>query len=192
MDLYPDVMLAHGMIKPSGVCQRILSGLTRWGFGSDRCASVLSIGPDMANRVRPYLKQNEDTPWVPLWSSGSVSIPKQDEISHLRKSRGWNEGDLVIMYSGNMGLGHLFDEILEVASKVESGKLKAESGKWKVGNGEVWKSGERESGGGRQEAGPEEGVQNSKLNTQHSKLRLAFFGGGKRRSSRSSDPISFR
>ena len=55
MDLYPDVMEAHGMLKPGGMLNRVLGALTRWGFGGERCACVLSLGPDMANG------------WVAIW-----------------------------------------------------------------------------------------------------------------------------
>jgi glycosyltransferase involved in cell wall biosynthesis len=33
----------------------------------------------------------------------------------LRKARGWGDDELVVMYSGNMGLGHRFGEILAAA-----------------------------------------------------------------------------
>jgi len=33
----------------------------------------------------------------------------------LRRQRGWGDDELVVMYSGNMGLGHRFGEILTVA-----------------------------------------------------------------------------
>ena len=38
----------------------------------------------------------------------------------LRKSRGWKDDELIVMYSGNMGLGHLFDEVLLAASDAEN------------------------------------------------------------------------
>ena len=47
MDLYPDVMVAHGMISSRGTPYRFLSYLTRWGFGGRRCTGVWSLGPDM-------------------------------------------------------------------------------------------------------------------------------------------------
>ena len=117
MDLYPDVMVAHGMLKPGGILGRALVSLSRWGFGGDRCACVLSLGPDMAERVGAYLGGKSKSPWVPLWSGSASSVPKQAEISRMRTSRGWHEGELIMMYSGNMGLGHLFDEILTVGER---------------------------------------------------------------------------
>ena len=61
------------------------------------------------------------SPWVPLWSGAeSLSGLSRKMVMALRKSRGWKEGDLVVMYSGNMGLGHLFDEVLVAASVASS------------------------------------------------------------------------
>ena len=114
MDLYPDVMVAHGMLKPGGLPDRVLGSLTRWGFGGERCACVLSLGPDMADRVGCYLEGGQKCPWIPLWSSSTVDVPDPERVSELRATRGWNDDELVLMYSGNMGLGHLFDEILSV------------------------------------------------------------------------------
>jgi len=51
MDLYPDVLAAHGMLDERSLAYRLLAGLTHWGFGGKRCAAVLTLGPDMAERV---------------------------------------------------------------------------------------------------------------------------------------------
>ena len=116
MDLYPDAMLAHGILKEGSIWHRGLEALTRWGFGGGRCACVLSLGPDMAQRVREYVPTNPERPWVPLWSNGGLEAPiDEGAVRRMRADRGWGQDDLILMYSGNMGLGHLFDEILEVA-----------------------------------------------------------------------------
>lgn len=117
MDLYPDVMEAHGMLRRGGLLDRFLGALTRWGFGGSRCAGVLSLGPDMAKRVGSYLQDGKESDWVPLWSSTASDAPATEEIRRLRAGRGWQDDELVVMYSGNMGLGHLFDEILAVAQR---------------------------------------------------------------------------
>ncbi|WP_435893008.1 glycosyltransferase family 4 protein [Oceaniferula spumae] len=116
MDLYPDVMAAHGLLSPNSVSYRILKAIACWGFGGDRCSCVLTLGPDMASRVQPYLPERVPVKWVPLWNSGLGHSPSNDEIMSLRESRGWESNEHVVMYSGNMGLGHSFDEILQVAT----------------------------------------------------------------------------
>ena len=179
MDLYPDVMVAHGMLGENNVIYRILAGLARWGFGGRRCAAVLTLGPDMAERCERVVSgplsvslshgespdqalfTNNQQPttisWVPLWGSEAASIqcsgfreeedgeeciaafcdPQSSPLdsplstssncpstnndppssSSLRHQRGWADDELIVMYSGNMGLGHRFEEILAAASR---------------------------------------------------------------------------
>jgi hypothetical protein len=152
MDLYPDVMAAHGMLDERRWPYRLLARLARWGSGGSRCAALLTLGPDMAERLgktqdnktqapRPTGKRQRHTPiqvqWVPLWgtdcASGSVEEPSAPDATApvptigdprsttvalaLRRARGWGDEDLVVMYSGNMGLGHRFGEILAAAGQ---------------------------------------------------------------------------
>ena len=158
MDLYPDVMAAHGMLGERSIMYRILAGLARWGFGGRRCAAVLTLGPDMAERVERLLGEKLKTEiredmgaasanapsahqpstlnhqlssvqWVPLWGAGGEreklkaemdspsTINDPPSTSSLRHQRGWADGELIVMYSGNMGLGHRFGEILAAASR---------------------------------------------------------------------------
>lgn len=110
MDLYPDVMVAHGMISATGLPARILGALTRWGFGGRRSRMVLTLGPDMEDRLGACLSEDTPRTWIPLWgTAGEPAAAPAD-------ARG-GEGRLVLMYSGNMGLGHRFGEFLEAAEK---------------------------------------------------------------------------
>lgn len=136
MDLYPDVMTAHGMLRENGFPCRMLAALTRSGFGGRRCVSVLALGPDMVKRLERYLpKKSQDklgsriVEWVPLWESvengGHADCP--DEITNydeLRRSRGWTKDELVVMYSGNMGLGHPMAEALAAAKELKGSPVR--------------------------------------------------------------------
>jgi hypothetical protein len=160
MDLYPDVMVAHGMLAEGGWKHRLLAGIARWGFSGRRSAAVLTLGPDMAARCRGVIRsqspesrvrtevenpkseiqnhQSSISPvsWVPLWGVGELrngsngdrdledkiaagrsghGLRRDAAATGLRLARGWAADELVVMYSGNMGLGHRFGEILEVA-----------------------------------------------------------------------------
>jgi len=241
MDLYPDVMVAHGMLADGGWKHRLLAAFARWGFGGGRCASILTLGPDMAERAsvgsgrRPEAGQRlaerdsscpetpQPTPdrqsptvsWVPLWGSGeggavgrgrlaegggSVAGPVvasgaggesevdqlavgggrlaenelpdvpnqnpkskiQNPKSALRAKRGWRDDERVVMYSGNMGLGHRFGEFLEAARRlgVRSGQLAAGADRGKE---------------------PMPGAQARQPTANRQPVRFVFYGGGKRR-----------
>ncbi len=163
MDLYPDVMVAHGMLDRGSLRHRMLAALTRFGFGGPRCAAVVTLGPDMADRVAAYLPRERSSPWVPLWpatnphpedAGDSAGDPTHDSIHEsthdsthdsahdsarpaagppratqpptpdaLRARHGWAPGDLVLMYSGNLGLGHSFAEVLDLARQAAAATL---------------------------------------------------------------------
>ena len=119
MDLYPDVMAAHGMLGERHPLHRVLAVLARWGFGGRRIAAVVTLGPDMADRVARRVGGASAVSWVPLWGlAEETGEASAETVAELRRARGWSDTDLVVMYSGNMGLGHGFDEILEVAGDV--------------------------------------------------------------------------
>lgn len=135
MDLYPDVMVAHGMLTRGGGAHRVLAALGRWAFCGKRRAALLTLGPDMARRVaalagdRGSAVSGDGVDWVPLWAStgsaaddhSSAPAARAAEASvelaaiGLRRRRGWADDEIVVMYSGNMGLGHRFQEFLAAA-----------------------------------------------------------------------------
>lgn len=117
MDLYPDVMVAHGMISKKGITDRVLGILSRWGFGGARCRMVLTLGPDMEERTSAYLRGNCARDWVPLWGTA------EDPHTSVSGESGAFDPDrkVVLMYSGNMGLGHRFHEFLQAATTCGDG-----------------------------------------------------------------------
>ncbi len=114
MDLYPDVMVAHGMLAGGGWVDRVLGALGRWGMGGRRAGAVLTLGPDMAERLGRYLGPGRAAAVVPLWGTAGEEA-EAGEVAALRARRGWGDGAVVFLYSGNMGLGHRFVEVLEAA-----------------------------------------------------------------------------
>jgi len=123
MDLYPDVMTAHGMIGERGLPHRMLGALARFGMGGRRASSIVVLGPDMEERVGRLLGNGREIDWVPLWQTTMVDASESTEAQAklLRHERGWAADDVVFMYSGNMGLGHRFDDMLDAASRPSTG-----------------------------------------------------------------------
>jgi colanic acid biosynthesis glycosyl transferase WcaI len=114
MDLYPDVMAAHGMLSSDSFIYKILESLNRIQFSN--ASLVLSLGPHMASKLNPYLAPGKRSisKYVPLWPLADVNRASKNS-AQLRKIRHWNKEKLVLLYSGNMGLGHLFEDFLEAA-----------------------------------------------------------------------------
>jgi glycosyltransferase involved in cell wall biosynthesis len=114
MDVYPDVMQAHGMVD--GFAYRALQELARISLRGARL--VVTLGPAMAERMRNYTGGDTRVAWVPLWAPTGLSPWQQPARPPLRLERGWEPERLVLLYSGNMGLGHRFDEFLAAAERL--------------------------------------------------------------------------
>ena len=120
-------MVAQGMLKRrDGIVGHLLVGLTRWGFGGQRSGAVVTLGPDMAAVVDAYLPDGRATEWVPLWATvttaSTVDLEERTEtVATWRKKRGWSDNEVVLLYSGNMGLAHRFGEFLDYASCASAG-----------------------------------------------------------------------
>jgi colanic acid biosynthesis glycosyl transferase WcaI len=121
MDVYPDVMVAHGMLRKNSLQHHLLRVLARWGCGGDRCAAVVTLGPDMEAKLKqlcPETGRRGIIRWVPLWNGVDDVAEEEgqstesDRALALRRRRGWSDLEMIVMYSGNMGLGHRFHEIL--------------------------------------------------------------------------------
>jgi glycosyltransferase involved in cell wall biosynthesis len=114
MDLYPDVLNAHWHQGKHGWADRILDAVARFQFR--RAGLVLTLGTSMAGRVARHLADGSRVKTVPLWSA--VDADHADRACDWRARRGWDEKDLVLLYSGNMGRGHRFGEFLEAARRL--------------------------------------------------------------------------
>src|SRR6185295_6231979 len=117
MDLYPDVMQAHGMTGDAAT--RALGQLARASYA--RASAVVTLGPAMAERVQRYAARDTRVRWVPLWASAELSPWPAAEPVPLRATRGWEDDRLALLYSGNFGLGHRFSEFLQAASRLGQG-----------------------------------------------------------------------
>lgn len=110
MDLHPDAEEALGMIRPGGLAARFLHALNDWGYrGAD---FVVDLGGYMKARLRRKGVEAERLHTIPVWSKRDEILPSPAEQNPLRAELGL-EGRFVVMYSGNAGLAHRFEEVLE-------------------------------------------------------------------------------
>lgn len=113
MDVYPDALQAHGVVQ-NALGYQALQALARGAFAG--ASTVLTLGPVMADRLRPYVRGATALEWVPLWTLDGIEAASDDAVAALRAARGWEEERSVLLYSGNLGLGHRFQEFLDAAS----------------------------------------------------------------------------
>jgi glycosyltransferase involved in cell wall biosynthesis len=114
MDVYPDALRAHWGMAESTLLWTLLQWLGRAQF--DGAALVLAPGSRVEERLRRYVPEHTALRSVPLWATETHRADAL-AVEGERRSRGWRVDDLILMYSGNMGLGHRFVEFLETARR---------------------------------------------------------------------------
>lgn len=115
MDLYPDVAVQAGVLPDRGLLTRILLKVSR--FGLQRATGVFVIGRDMRERLIAIGIKPARLYFVPNWADQEAIVPITPKDNRLRCRMGW-QGKFVLMYSGNIGVSHFFDDILEVSRRL--------------------------------------------------------------------------
>jgi colanic acid biosynthesis glycosyl transferase WcaI len=116
LDVYPDVLVAAGMIRPDRLIFRVLRLLA--GQQYRRASLVLTLGPYMEARVRAAAPAGTRIVHVPVWGTTPIGLVSANLVAEARRANGWSQSDLVLLYSGNMGLGHSLGEFLEAARRL--------------------------------------------------------------------------
>jgi colanic acid biosynthesis glycosyl transferase WcaI len=123
MDLYPDVPVSLGVLRPTSLACRILDRFSGWLLG--RSDAVVVLGRCMAERVAAKQVDPRIIVRIPPWSSEPASpgrpaeaFPPADNPFRVSWKAG---GRVVFMYSGNFGLGHDFETIASAARSTCAG-----------------------------------------------------------------------
>jgi colanic acid biosynthesis glycosyl transferase WcaI len=101
-DLYPEVMIAHGMIKKAGRTARVLTAMYRWAYR--RAACVVSLGPTMTERLRDKGVDADRICEISNWATGDLQSVRGPS-NRLRSEWGLSD-KFVVLYSGNLGNAH--------------------------------------------------------------------------------------
>ena len=114
-DLYPEVGLASGRLKP-GFLTAFLHWLTQFGFRhADR---IIVLGDDMHKRLLQRGIDPEKIVIVPNWID-TRRVRPLSAVSPLRQTWQLN-GQFVVMYSGNLGLSQSLEQVLHAAQELRS------------------------------------------------------------------------
>lgn len=116
MDLYPDILQAHGLLNSKSIIYDALKRISSYFLNHSDL--IVTLGPWMASRVDKYLTPGRHSTWIPLWATQDMAPWATGLRNSIREANRWGPEELVIMYSGNMGLGHTFDDILWAAQKI--------------------------------------------------------------------------
>jgi colanic acid biosynthesis glycosyl transferase WcaI len=108
MDVYPEVLVAHGAMREAGTAAAAMARLFRWAYRSAR--RVIALGPVMSERLVSKGVDSARITEIPNWATGNLgAVP--DTGNMLRDE--WQLRDcFVVLYSGNLGLAHEFETLL--------------------------------------------------------------------------------
>lgn len=101
-DLYPEVVVAHGMMRTESFMARVLLRLFNWAYGHAAC--VVSLGPVMSQRLIAKGVARERITTISNWATGDETVVRGSD-NRLRREWGL-ESCFVVLYSGNIGIAH--------------------------------------------------------------------------------------
>ena len=117
-DLYPELAEELGLLRKDGVVAAWLRQLSTWALR--RGDGVVAIGRCMKARLIARGVPAEVITVIPNWGRGhAASGVVGDEANPFRHEHGL-AGRFVVMYSGNFGLAHPFEAILDAAEQLQS------------------------------------------------------------------------
>jgi len=108
MDLHPEAEQALGVIG-EGPLGHLLQGLADWSYR--RADFVVDLGPYMKERIREKEVPSDRLHTIPVWNKKNEVYPVPPADNPLLEEVGL-AGKFVVMYSGNAGFGHRFEEVL--------------------------------------------------------------------------------
>jgi len=112
MDVYPEVLIAHGAVREHGLMGVLMARMFRWAYRSADC--VIALGPVMSERLATKGVDPAKIAEIPNWATGNMgSAPG---ASALREELAL-QNEFVLLYSGNLGLAHEFETLLAGAER---------------------------------------------------------------------------
>jgi colanic acid biosynthesis glycosyl transferase WcaI len=107
MDVYPDVAYELGAVRRGSLAGLVIGALARATHGlPDLC---VALGDTMKRRLLANGARNVAV--IHNWSDGDAIRPLPTTDNPLRRDWSWRDR-FVLMYSGNLGLGHEFETAL--------------------------------------------------------------------------------
>lgn len=113
-DLYPDIAVALGKMRPGTLAHRVFHRLSLLLLS--RADRVVALDRAMAGTLEARGARRVDV--IPNWSDGDAIRPEPRAGQEMRRMMGWGDS-FVVLYSGNMGLAHRFDAVLDAARNMQ-------------------------------------------------------------------------
>jgi hypothetical protein len=114
MDLYPEALVADGMVRPGSAIYRALRWLNELALRS--VSGVICLGRRQQSRLKEYRNWRRERGFsviVPPWDFRSVA--KVDRAANRFLAQHPWQGKRLVLYAGNLGEAHSFEELLEAS-----------------------------------------------------------------------------
>jgi glycosyltransferase involved in cell wall biosynthesis len=112
-DLYPEAPVADGMLRPDSLLVRGLRTALRVAYGC--CDLIADLGGGMRRRLDAYRPRGKRVTLVP-WALSEPARPVPPDPAVRRELFG--DGGLGLLYSGNFGRAHSYEEFLDLARRL--------------------------------------------------------------------------
>lgn len=114
MDVYPDLAVHYGALREDALITQVLYATSR--FALRKANEVIVIGRCMADYVESMGVSADRIHVIPNWADEDQVHPIEHLDNPLREELGLND-EFIVLYSGNMGAAHDFDDVLQVARR---------------------------------------------------------------------------
>jgi glycosyltransferase involved in cell wall biosynthesis len=116
MDLHPDAEVAAGMLAENGRPAQLLHALNNTGYRN--AEFVVDLGRHMKQRLRDKGLSDDQLHTIPVWGVEEEVAPLPHAENPLRSELGLDD-KFVVMYSGNAGRAHRFEEVLAMMERLD-------------------------------------------------------------------------
>lgn len=116
MDLHPDAEFELGMLKRGSLLGRLLSFAC--AHPMRRATRNVVLGAYQGRRLTDRGVSADRITEIPVWSSADEVSPIDHRFNPLRTEMGWQDR-FVVLYSGNAGLVHRFEELCHAMRVLE-------------------------------------------------------------------------
>jgi colanic acid biosynthesis glycosyl transferase WcaI len=118
-DVYPELAEEMGVLKKGGLVAGLLRRLSTWALR--KSDGIVAVGRCMQARLVSRRLGSSTISVIPNWGQSIVSCCYDQPSQSFRRDHDWL-GRFVVMYSGNLGLAHSFDAILDSAALLQASK----------------------------------------------------------------------
>jgi colanic acid biosynthesis glycosyl transferase WcaI len=116
-DVYPEIAIELGVIKNNSLVHRLWAAAYSQVYRD--AARIVVLGTAMRDVVRRSLRPSDfdNCVEIPNWAHGDDVVPRAPADNPMRRELGL-EDKLVVLYSGNMGLVHDLETVMDAIERL--------------------------------------------------------------------------